>query len=290
MNPSPIDKMRARAWCFTINNWTDEDFKRCEKLAEDQHGMLKCRYVIVTCEVGESGTPHIQGYVEFDNGRMGSVLRKYFQQRAHLEVRKGTAAQAANYCKKSIGTDNDVKWFEAGSLSMQGKRTDLDIVGEAIIDGASMNEIAHSSPGTFIKYHKGIAALRAAILEDRNPETPPQVIWRWGKAGVGKTRYVHDTHKSVYVKDGTMWWDNYNQQEAIVIDDFDVSKWPFREMLRLIDRYAYQGQFKGGYVPINSPYIYITCEFPPEHFWQGNELAQVTRRLTLVEEVKALES
>lgn len=76
-----------------------------------------------------------------------------------------------------------------------------------------------------------------------------------------------------------MWWDGYEQQEAIIIDDFD-GKWPYRDLLRLLDRYPYQGQYKGGYVKINSPYIYITCEYSPSFFWRGNEFAQIHRRLS----------
>lgn len=99
-----------------------------------------------------------------------------------------------------------------------------------------------------------------------------------------------EKHKTYYIKDGTQWWDEYEQQEAIIIDDFD-GKWPFRDLLRLLDRYPYQGQFKGGYVPINSPFIYITCEHPPDWFWgpmakapltgdrSANELAQMLRRI-----------
>jgi len=53
-----------------------------------------------------------------------------------------------------------------------------------------------------------------------------------------------------------------------------------------LDRYRYQGQVKGGYVNINSPFIYITCEHPPSYYWSGNELDQITRRLTSVLEIK----
>jgi len=49
-------------------------------------------------------------------------------------------------------------------------------------------------------------------------------------------------------------------------------------LLKLCDRYKYSGQVKGGFVKINSPFIFITCEFPPSHFWIGNTLTQVLRR------------
>ena len=122
-----------------------------------------------------------------------------------------------------------------------------------------------------------------AVMKPR--ESPPEVIWRWGLAGTGKTRYCIEKHPSHYIKDGTSWWDNYTQQEAIIIDDFD-NNIPYRTLLRIIDRYSCQGQVKGSYVQINSPFIYITCEHPPEKYWSDNELKQILRRITSVQEIK----
>lgn len=140
-------------------------------------------------------------------------------------------------------------------------------------------EIADECPREVIKYNRGITAL---IGYGQKPRTgPPNITWIWGKTGVGKTRWAFDEHQSVYVKDGTMWWDGYMQQEAIVIDDFD-GKWPVRDLLRLLDRYPYQGQVKGGYVQINSPYIYITSDRKPEGYWDRKIWTQMDRRINRV--------
>lgn len=285
------DSARNRAWCFTINNWVEDDWKRCEALCVDRAGSEACRYMVMCAEVGdEKDTPHIQGYVEFKNGRLAGALKKYFGGRAHLEPRRGTSKQAADYCKKTWGDDPEPRHFEFGLSSHQGRRTDLDMLGEAVIDGATDYEITDDAPGMFVRYHKGIQALRLARMIDRDPDVPPTVIWRWGMAGAGKTRYIGREHKSTFVKDSHLWWDGYLQQEAIIIDDFNPLKWDFRDLLRLLDRYPYRGQIKGAYVPINSPFIYITCEFHPRHFWTGNEYAQVWRRLTKIVEVQAPET
>jgi len=135
-------------------------------------------------------------------------------------------------------------------------------------------------PEEYIKYHKGIEAFKSSLYSHRTEA--PIVEWRLGLAGTGKTREPFDKHiDSVYIKDGTMWWDGYEQQEAIIVDDFD-GHWPYRDFLRFLDRYPYQGQYKGGYHKINSKFLYITCEHPPEHFWSGNELAQIKRRITSI--------
>nr|QKV51240.1 putative replication associated protein [Crucivirus sp.] len=280
-----IDNCRARNWCFTLNNYTQEEFDEAEKLG------TKTNYIIVGKEVGSNSTPHLQGYLEYPNAVRGSAIRKLFGGRAHWEVRKGTPKQASEYCKK------EKDFFEIGTLSAQGTRTDLDEISSAVLAGASFQEIATTFPGTYIKYHKGIAALKDAAegrldLKPRDPNKPPCVIWRWGLAGVGKTRHIYDKHKSIFLQKGTKWWDGYSQQEAIIIDDFD-GRWPYRDLLKVLDRYPLRVEIKGGTMELNSPFIYITCEHPPSWFWgltakyrnnndappSENELEQIMRRI-----------
>lgn len=290
-----IDNARARNWCFTLNNYTQEEFDEAENIGS------RASYIIVGKEVGTNGTPHLQGYIEFPNAVRGSAIRKNFNGRGHWEVRKGTAKQASEYCKK------ENQFFEMGSLSAQGKRTDLEEVGAAIVNGSSIKEVASTYPATYIKYHKGIAALKTALMSPRDPNHPPKIVWRWGLAGVGKTREAYEAHKSIYLKDGSRWWDGYEQQEAIIIDDFD-GKWPYRDLLKVLDRYPYKVQVKGDYIDLNSPFIYITCEHPPSWYWglmaqyrnnddspaSENELEQIMRRIAQgggsVIEVKPVDS
>jgi len=196
--------------------------------------------------------------------------------RAHMEIRRGSPAEAEKYCKK------DGQWVEFGTPLKQGERSDLTEVAAMVRDGASLAEIDAVAPGLAVQYHRGLEAMRLRQMKDRTEA--PQVVWLWGLTGTGKTRTAVEGAASFYMKDGTKWWDGYEQQERIVIDDFDGA-WPFRDLLRLLDRYPYQGQYKGGYVKINSSMIYITCEFPPSHWWDGSKLAQIERRLTTVTEV-----
>nr|WGN90636.1 replication associated protein [Banfec virus 6] len=272
--------------CFTLNNYSEDE-------ATEIQG-YSCKYLVVGRE--NQGTPHLQGYFEFKNPKRLETLKK-FNPRIHWENRKGSAEQASNYCKKgdqsheewkSLGTKGpnfglNADFYEDGEISQQGKRNDLVEIAELIInDKAEMMDIAIEYPSQFIRYHKGIEKLKNLTLKDRSD--PSIITWLWGKSGVGKTRFAVEKHSSHYIKDGTQWWDGYNQEEAIIIDDFD-GRWPFRDLLRLLDRYKYQGQTKGAYIKINSPFMYITCEFPPEEIWADNELTQILRRVTHVTEV-----
>lgn len=260
---------QARNFCFTLNNPTEEE--RAALLS------YKASYKVIGDEIGENGTLHLQGYIEFSAAKRFTTLKKAFP-RVHWEARRGTAVQAADYCKK------DGKFVEQGEISQQGRRSDLEALASAALSGTDLLTIAQTNPAAVMQYHKGLQFLRNLSIKERDRSTPPIVEWRWGKTGVGKTRYVFDNHASVFIKDGSQWWDGYELQEAICIDDFD-GKWPFRDFLRLLDRYPYRGQVKGGYVEINSPYIYITCEYDPATVYctaSGTELEQIERRLTRV--------
>lgn len=263
-----VKTAEVRHVCYTLNNYTEEDYQKLIK--------WRARYHVVGKEIGEEGTPHLQGYFEFTNSKKWQTL-KNFNQRIHWEIRRGTPKEASEYCKK------DGDFLEIGTISSQGERNDLEDIKKKLDNKVPMIKIAQEHFGDFLRYNKSFE--KYLMLSQKHREEPPIITWYWGLAGVGKTSIAYDKHKgNVYIKDGTQWWDGYSQEEAIIIDDFD-GKWPYRDLLRLLDRYPYQGQVKGGYVKINSKFIYITCEHPPQFYWQGNALAQVKRRLNLTAEV-----
>ncbi|AYP28860.1 MAG: putative viral replication protein [Cressdnaviricota sp.] len=280
---------QARNHCFTLNNPREDDRERI--LA------WKCKYVVFGEEKGEEkGTPHFQGYVEWSSPKRLETL-KQMDTRISWHIRAGTATQAADYCKKGEQTKAEYTLLktagpnygknavvhEHGTISAQGKRTDIMDVGQQVVAGVPLTEIASKYPCTWIRYCKGIKDLKATLMQHRTER--PEVHWRYGVAGVGKTHVPAMLYPDYYDKDGTQWWDGYEQQSCIIIDDFD-GKWPFRDLLRLLDRYKYQGQYKGGYVKINSPVIFICCEFSPYHIWPAeNDLAQIKRRLASITHV-----
>ena len=94
---------RTRNWVFTINNFSDVEQEACQK--------LECSYIVVGTEVGASGTPHLQGYVEFANAKTMTAVKKLLGGRAHLEPRKGTPLQASDYCKKMVCSLKEVTYL-----------------------------------------------------------------------------------------------------------------------------------------------------------------------------------
>lgn len=257
---------RSRNFCFTLNNFDENEIELISN--------LKCKYCIFGKEKGENGTPHLQGYIMFNNARSFNSVKKLIP-RAHIEVAKGSPYSNFEYCSK------DNNFIEIGNRPKgQGKRSDIDNIKDLVKSGCNETDLFESA-GSFQAFRFGQVG-RTLYTEHR--KEAPCTIWLWGLSGVGKTKFAFDNSKDVYIKDHTKWWDMYNQNETILIDDFDGS-WHYRDLLRLLDRYPYSGQIKGGYVKINSPIIIISCEHPPSYFWSGNELTQIIRRLCNVVEL-----
>lgn len=83
----------AKHWCFTYNNYKEEKFKElCSKFSK-----IEAKWIIGK-EIGEQGTPHLQGYVEFPNKvRPLSIIE---DKNIHWEIRKGTREDNLIYCSK----------------------------------------------------------------------------------------------------------------------------------------------------------------------------------------------
>lgn len=135
---------QVRRYVFTINNYTDEDINRLSNLDD------RVDYLVFGRETGESGTPHLQGFVIFSRSLRFDKAKELLGDRAHLEVARGLSIQASDYCKK----DGDFK--EIGSLPKnQGKRKDWDQFKEYVQElgrPPSDLEIARSFPHLYARY------------------------------------------------------------------------------------------------------------------------------------------
>ena len=87
------NQRNSKRWVFTINNYTKADIKAVEEAA--------CEFLAYGKELAPTtGTPHIQGYVEFSILRRTSTVCKILGGRAHCDPANGTAGENIEYCTK----------------------------------------------------------------------------------------------------------------------------------------------------------------------------------------------
>ncbi len=145
---------KMRSICFTLNNYTDGDLVAIQ--ASDLY-----KYGIVGKEVGESGTPHLQGYLQLKKQTRAKATQKALSALCAgtpwLVPAKGDAKANRIYCSK----DGDfVEWGEA---TTKGKRMDLVAMKDAIYDGADWETLANEHTSAHARYHKWGEDLRKCI-------------------------------------------------------------------------------------------------------------------------------
>jgi len=191
---------------------------------------------------------------------------------AHWEPLRGTHEGQVHYCSKPV---NDcvcehctaarllplpTEHTELGSPPQQGKRSDLLEVQKKLDEGKGYQAVFRenfSSSARYSRFFKEYARLQA---KPRDFKTI--VTFLHGQSNAGKTTWVLEQCKqqglSVYWKPKGKWWDDYDSQDVVIMDEWDDTWWTFSETLNLFDRFPLRLESKNGHVIFNSKHIYIT--------------------------------
>lgn len=156
---------QGRSWCVTL--WSEEDV-----------GRLKGTAGINALVVGEEVCPttrkvHYQSYVRFESNKRFSWWRTNFPT-AHVELRRGTEAEAAEYCRKDGRVLVD---FGAQVDSDPGSDTTEHVLN-MLEDGAPLWQIYKAHRKFFFHNHRKITDMEASMNS-----------WRENGIDVSQKRY-----------------------------------------------------------------------------------------------------
>lgn len=254
--------------CFTLNNYTQDEYDFIV------HGTWY-RYMIIGKEIGDSGTPHLQGYAVLDKRYRLNALKKLVGDRVHLEARKGTHNQAREYCMK----DND--FCEFGVEPEQGKRNDLKNACELVKkDGAQA--VAELMPELYVKYHRGLKELELAI-QPKYDHVSVRGIWIFGSPGTGKSHAARHFDPNAYIKAQNKWWDGYNGQQCVILEDLDTDV--LGHYLKIwADKWSCTGETKGGTVNLRYKLFVVTSNYAPWDLFKDDVMCEaISRRFKVIE-------
>lgn len=258
---------QAKNWTFTLNGY--------EALCDfDEPEAEFVTFAIYQEEVGLSGTPHLQGYLQCDRRvRLSQLQAVPSLAGAHFEVARGSLADNVSYCSKEEGRlGGPYEYGEARGA--QGTRSDLLAVKRTVDDGADLTGLYEQHFAHMIRYGKSILNYKRFRATPRT--APPCVFLFVGIAGSGKSRTAFTLAQmlgSVYfvppTKGSGLYWDDYDQQTCVILDEFDGNRCTPTFLNSLCDRYPFEVPVHGNAGrAFNSPYIFIVSNYMPKYWWK----------------------
>jgi len=272
---------RSRNFCFTL---FDNSALALEQLLDLEGETAK--YIVIgneTCPI--TGRFHLQGYIHFHHPKSLAACKK-IDPRAHWEACKGSPEENREYCTK--GGD----YCERGTmpLSPQAKGAGEKAKWAEIIrlsDAGEWETIKDLYPAEYCIQLKKLEHIHKRRKMDMDTlDGPMEHLWIVGKTGCGKSRYAREQNPDAYVKDPqSRWWDDYDHQETVIIDDFD--KFQVKQggdMKRWLDRYPFQAEVKGGMSLIRPKKIVVTSQYHPSEIWDDEKTVDaIMRRVKILD-------
>jgi len=192
---------RAKHWCFTLNNYTGNDIDRINANASFFD------YIIFGREVGESGTPHLQGFVSFTaRVRLNHCVATIGQ--AHFSVARNID-HSIQYCKK----DGDFTEIGTRPVVKQGTRNDLESFKQAVMNGEhNVKKLRAEHSDVYARYPKFCADFLNDHLERPVPTLYP--LRPWQQTMYEKLKLAPDRREIFFIvgfngNEGKSWFGHY---------------------------------------------------------------------------------
>lgn len=230
---TPKQDSPARMWCFTFNNYTEDEFIKLDVALNSNSN----KYIIGK-EIGENKTPHLQGYCHFSKLIRLSALKK-INNKIHWEKCKGSEEENITYCSKDGNFVTNIK-----------VKRPLKLIKEE----------------DFYEWQKIVLAIVKEIPDERT------IHWIWEEKGcAGKTsfaKYLCAKHDAIPIsgKKNDVLYVASEYESDIYIMDIPRSQEdyvPYGTLEEVKNGLFMCGKYEGHPIVRNSPHIIIFANFEP---------------------------
>lgn len=239
-NTPPVPKINpAKRWCFTLNNYNEDEVCSIRSTI-----LALCSKAIVAREIGEEGTPHLQGYIEFKT--KARPIGKFGLPKIHWEKAKGSLEKNIEYITKQ-----DKEPFMHGIIKPYKVKID------------------------------NLYDWEKRIIEINNEEPDDRTIhWIWETEGcAGKTtfcKYLFTNYEKVVVLSGKATdmkncINEYNVKNGylprtVIIDiprSTNTDFLSYQGIEEIKNMFFYSGKYEGGMVCGKPPHLFVFANEPP---------------------------
>jgi hypothetical protein len=271
-----------RRYCWTENN--------PEVFPYDQTSFPSwVRYAVYQLEQGETGTPHVQGYMELNKPQRMAALKKWLP-RAHFEPARTDKEYNIAYCTKPGGRLDGPYTY---GVLIEGKENgDLKSVLAEISKGKSVDDVISENPELYSKHRGVMKKARTAYFyqrfcdENKELELRPwqrevlellkkdpdrrSVIWIHGsKGGEGKTtfmKYLVAAH-GAFMANGGRNEDiayAYDFQRIVCIDFPRASPLRYDLIEHLKDGVLFNQKYESHPMYFPAPHVVVSSNLMPD--------------------------
>lgn len=267
--------MSSFNFIFTLNNYTEEEVNSLVNLIPD-----KLRFLAFSKEVGERGTPHLQGYMcHWKKVRLTGM--KKLVPRAHFERMNGSLKQNEKYCSKQSqllkfgdepkdsGLSEKDRWADAVRLAKQNK----------------IDEILEKYPDIGVRCYNTFKRIKQDYATPPDDLDKIEAYWYYGKTGTGKSRTARRNFPGIYNKSvEDIWWGDYDGTSPVLFDDLSPrNHYMVDQIKRICDHYSVRIQAKGNQFLIRPRVIVVTSNYTMEQiFTDPEDLEPLKRRFKIV--------
>lgn len=286
---------------FTSFVFTSYDIERDPSVYYQPISPSYLRWQIERCPTTQK--LHIQGFCQLSK-QVYFTRIKACDSACHFEKTRGTADEADAYCsKEDTRVSGPYQWGTMRSDGRHNRRSADDILLEVL--HGTFNPRASDANSIFYARHHG-QIQRIKELQEAPTSFDTKVFIHFGVPGSGKTynarHGIYDenntlvrhmtpaeaeshTYEVTMFQEGTgtPWFDRYNGQKRIVINEFGRGKFKYTDLLTLTDQYPGTFQAKGSSIIRRWDEVHITSNFSPREWytqWTTCDAGPFMRRIT----------
>lgn len=271
---------RARGFFVTWNNPTMccKDFASLWEKKGFIWGVCELEHATPT-DIAAGLTPHIQGSFWSEKERRFNTLATMVKgTRFHIQRCKGSPTQNRAYCSKEHSIDPTVDFWEFGVMPkdiapLKGRTGAMKRAIDVIDKGGRLRDC---DPTAVIMFGNGLTrymSLKKLKPADVNSFEQRVTVEFWhGLAATHKTTTCHlenDWDDTYFLPKGGTYWDGYDGQRTIVIDDFHGrgSRMDLDWLLTICDQWPFWTNIKHGGAWVQAKKVILISNTKPNSWY-----------------------
>lgn len=263
---------KSKNWSITYNKPTHTQQEFFELLFRAKG----CIYAVVQQEKVE--TQHFQCCIGFQNQVSFNTIQKLVGKGPHVEPSRNALA-SFRYCQKEEsripGTEPMVHGVAPAAKNIAGdtaarNKLILELGAKAAVD----NGLIHLEK--LPQLMKAAAAYHGLAKHENLEKLENE--WHWGVTGAGKSHNARAKYPDSYLKTNTKWWDGYEGQENVLIEELAPDKIGASHMKQWADKYEFAAEFKGAVTKLRPKRIIVTSNYSIEQCWPQQQDHEAIKR------------